>query len=416
MAQNRDIDDAKIQSLAARRKQMYSLSGEWYWDANIYQADLQRIWSRHWLFGGHTCEIPHPGDYMTVVVGRESILVVRDDNGDIHAFHNLCRHRGTILCDEDRGHVGRFVCPYHQWAYDRNGDLLACRGMHAIDKSTLGLVPVQVRAVEGFLFVCLADSPPDFSGAAQALGPAMRPQGLERAKVARAVDYVVHANWKLIWENNRECYHCNLNHPQYIRANYDHYNRDDVTESIQSRMDAAIEHSQQKWTEQGLVVSHQATGMAQFPDVDGKLWFSANRTAMAEGYVSETMDGRQVAPLMGAYTEADVGTLRIRAVPNMWNHSSCDHSVTTRLLPSAPDRTLLRVYWLVHEDAREGVDYDLEQLMPFWQLTSEQDWALCERAQRGVGSSAYQPGPYSTFKEYNVEAFVQWYLKQIESV
>ena len=123
--------------------------------------------------------------------------------------------------------------------------------------------------------------------------------------------------------------------------------------------------------------------------------------------------GQQVAPLMGDYPDADVGTLRIRTLPNFWNHSSCDHGVSTRLLPVSPQQTAIRVYWLVDEKAVEGRDYDLARLMPFWQLTSEQDWLICERQQKGVNSSAYTPGPYSAFKEYNVESFVRWYLKKI---
>jgi len=152
--------------------------------------------------------------------------------------------------------------------------------------------------------------------------------------------------------------------------------------------------------------------MTTFPDPERNLWYSANRTALVEGYLSESIDGQTVAPLMGDYPDPDVGTLRIRTLPNFWNHSSCDHAVSTRLLPAGPQLTAIRVWWLVEKDAVEGRDYDLAKLMPFWQLTSEQDWEICERQQRGVNSTAYTPGPYSTYKEYNVDAFVRWYLKQ----
>ena len=126
------------------------------------------------------------------------------------------------------------------------------------------------------------------------------------------------------------------------------------------------------------------TGMTPFPDAESNIWFAANRTPLVEGYVSESMDGRQVAPLMGDYPDADVGTLRIRTLPNFWNHSSCDHAVSTRLLPAGLQRTAIRVSWLVDQDAVEGRDYRLEKLMPFWQLTSEQDWVMCEQAQKGI--------------------------------
>jgi Rieske 2Fe-2S family protein len=218
-----------------------------------------------------------------------------------------------------------------------------------------------------------------------------------------------------VWENNRECYHCNVNHPQYIKANFDHYNADDTSARTAQRIADAVARSEEKWAAAGLAVSHRQTGMTQFPDVERNCWYSANRTPLVENYVSETMDGRQVAPLMGDYTDADVGTLRVRTLPNMWHHASCDHAVTTRLVPAGLQRTAVRVTWLVHQDAVEGRDYRLEDIMPFWQLTSEQDWALCELAQKGVNSSHYLPGPFSTYKEYNVDAFVRWCLQKVMS-
>ena len=265
----------------------------------------------------------------------------------------------------------------------------------------------------GLIFVSLSQQPPPFEEADELIGTIARPQGLERAKVAKTVDYEVAANWKLIWENNRECYHCNVNHPQYIKANFDHYNADDINERIQTQIDTAVTRSEAKLSAAGLAISHRQSGMALFPDADRNCWFSANRTPLVEGYLSETMDGKQVAPLMGDYTDPDVGTMRIRTMPNLWNHSSCDHSVSTRLLPAGPKRTLVRVTWLVDAAAVEGQDYQVEEIMPFWQLTSEQDWVLCERAQRGINSSGYVPGPLSTPKEYNVDSFLRWCLHQL---
>jgi Rieske 2Fe-2S family protein len=310
--------------------------------------------------------------------------------------------------------VNRLVCPYHQWAYGLDGALLACRGMQPdLDKSQLGLHRVHACEVAGLIFISLAREPLPFQPARQALAPLLKPQGLDRAKVAKVLNYLVKANWKLVWENNRECYHCNLNHPQYIKANFDHYNADDATPRIRQEACSVVARSEKKWARSGLAPTHKQTGMTVFPDAENNIWFSANRTPLVDGWVSESLDGRQVAPLMGDYKEADVGTLRVRALPNFWNHSSCDHGVSTRLLPVGPRQTAVRVYWLVGEKAVEGRDYDLAKLMPFWQLTSEQDWLICERQQKGVNSSAYTPGPYSTFKEYNVESFVRWYLNMV---
>jgi Rieske 2Fe-2S family protein len=412
---NRRIEPPEqIRTLVARCRKGWSLPREFYVDDVVYEAEIEAIWRRGWLFVGHTCQIPEPGDYFAVEVDTDSLIIVRDDDGTVRGLHNVCRHRGSLLCTEATGRARRFVCPYHQWVYGRDGALLACRGMQEeLDKSELGLVPAHVRVLEGLIYLSLADEPMAFDDAHRQMAPLLQPQGFERAKVAKIIDYEIHANWKLVWENNRECFHCNVNHPQYIKANFDHYNADDTTPRIREELEAAVARSEQQWAAAGLAVTHKEAGMTLFPDAERGVWYSANRTPLVDGYVSESMDGKQVAPLMGEYTSPDVGTLRLRSMPNFWNHSSCDHAVSTRLLPAGPRLTRARVLWLVDAGAVEGEEYELERLLPFWQLTSEQDWQICENQQRGVLSRAYRPGPYSTYKEYNVDRFVQWYLKQL---
>ena len=407
-----DASGDLVETWLAQCRAGWALPGGFYSDETLYRADLNRVWRTGWLFAGHSCEVLKAGDYFTLELDGDSLIVIRGDDGAIHGLHNVCRHRGSLICDEPSGRAARLVCPYHQWTYGRDGKLLACRGMQEdLDKSQFGLRSFHTREVEGLIYVSLAATPPAFDSAQELLSATARPQGFMRAKVAKAVDYLVKANWKLVWENNRECFHCNVNHPQYIKANFDHYNADDTTPRIEKRIKAAVAHNERKWADKGLAPTHRKTGMTIFPDAEKNIWFSANRTALVDGYISETMDGKQVAPLMGDYLETDVGTLRMRSLPNFWNHSSCDHGVSTRLLPVGPQLTAIRVWWLVNAKAVEGRDYHLEKLMPFWQLTSEQDWKICERQQRGVNSRAYSPGPYSTYKEYNVDSFVQWYLK-----
>jgi len=406
----------RLDSLLNQCRPGWSLPRELYSGEDVYRRDVERVWRRGWLFAGHSCEISKPGDYFTLEVDADSVVVIRHEDGAVHGLHNVCRHRGSVICTESAGHMSKLVCPYHQWTYGLDGRLLAWRGMQEdLDKTQFSLRAVHVREVEGLIFISLAQEPVAFEPAQQMLAPLFKPQGFAHAKVAKAVDYLVKANWKLVWENNRECYHCNVNHPQYIKANFDHYNADDAAPRIREQMTAASARVEAKWEAAG-IATHKQTGMTLFPDAERNIWFSANRTPLVEGWLSESMDGKQVAPLMGDYREAEVGTLRVRTLPNFWNHSSCDHGVSTRLLPVGPQLTAIRVWWLVDEHAVEGRDYDLSKLMPFWQLTSEQDWIICERQQRGVNSSAYAPGPYSTYKEYNVDSFVRWYLKVVREV
>ena len=227
-----------------------------------------------------------------------------------------------MICDGPAGRAKRLVCPYHRWTYDLDGNLLHAPGMQEdLDKAALGLRSIHVRETAGLIFVSLANEPPGFDMAQEIISTLAKPQGFAKAKVAKAVDYLVKANWKLVWENNRECFHCNANHPQYIKANFDHYNTDDATSRVKNEIAAAVRRGEVKWSAAGLAPTHQESGMTKFPDADHNIWFSANRTPLVDGYVSETMDGRQVAPLMGDYQEADVGTLRMRTLPNFWNHA-----------------------------------------------------------------------------------------------
>jgi glycine betaine catabolism A len=404
-----------IKERIASRRPGHGLPRPFYHEELLYRTEMEYIWRGGWLFAGHSCQIPNPGDYFLYEVGEDSVIIVRDDEGQVHALYNVCRHRGSIICEASEGHVKRFVCPYHQWTYDRGGRLMLYRGMQdGLDKSELGLHRAHAREVEGMIFISLADQPADFEPVSATYSPVARPQGLARAKVARIMDFDVHSNWKLVWENNRECYHCNVNHPQYIKANFDHYNADDTIERVALHLNMVTERYETKLAEQGLEVRAE-TGMTEFPDPDNNIWYAANRTPLVDGYVSETMDGKQVAPLMGDYTDPDVGTMRARMLPNFWIHASCDHSVAVRLTPTGLDHTAIRMIWLVDEKAEEGKDYNLDTLLPFWLLTAEQDWAICVNQQRGVSSHAYTPGPLSTYKEYNLDRFLRWYLKQMEN-
>ncbi|MGQ0677024.1 MAG: aromatic ring-hydroxylating dioxygenase subunit alpha, partial [Rhodospirillales bacterium] len=362
-------------------------------------------------------------------LGAESILVVRGADGKVRAFHNVCRHRGSRICREPAGHASALVCPYHAWTYDLQGRLMRdTTAEHGVDRRELGLVPVALREAGGLIFVNLGadeDSPltrpaaraalspasggegqgaeAEWAEAEKALATALKPQGLARAKVAAVADYSVAANWKLVWENNRECMHCPTAHKEYIAANYDIYLGDPKREA---EIRARTAECAAEWARKGL----EAPSLTS--DMTGA-WYRANRTPLRPGFVSETLDGRRAAPLMGAYPDEEVGTLRLTLFPSFWMHGSCDHAVTTRVIPAGPMETRVRVAWLVDENAVEGRDYALDRLMPFWQRTSEQDWALVENVQKGVLSRAYRPGPLSKTRERNVMQFLDWYLGRL---
>jgi len=388
-------------------KRGWSLPREHYVDGAAFGADLAAVWLRSWLFAGHSCEVPRAGDFFVFDLADESLIVARSEDGRLRALHNVCRHRGSRILDAAFGSAPRFVCPYHQWTYGLDGSLRACGGIDReldLDRSELALGPAPVVEAAGLVFVSIATSPPSFEPVCADLERELGAHDLVSAKVAARRNYIVKANWKLIWENNRECWHCHLGHPEYVRANYD-------AAAGTANVEAELQLRVSELVAKGLSVDHAGVGLAEFPS-EGR-WWAVNRTPTASGFVTESLDGRPVAPPMGTYEEHDVGTVRARVLPGFWCHASADHAVTTRILPIGPAETCVDVSWLVDVNAVEGRDYELEALLPFWELTSEQDWALCERNQRGIRSTAYVPGPYSPSRERNVIAFDEWYRAAI---
>jgi Rieske 2Fe-2S family protein len=389
----------------ARQRTGWSLEAAFYRDPEIHAVELAATWRRRWLFVGHGCEIREPGAFFTLALERDELIIVRGRDGIARAFHNVCRHRGSRICLAEQGRVHRLVCPYHAWTYDLDGRLQSDMREHGVDAADHGLKPAGLVEMAGLLFVRIGAEGEDFAPAAAALGPGLAPQGLARARVAKRVDYLVAANWKVVFENNRECLHCPTTHPEYIRANYDVAFGNPRDEAA---LAARVAAESLRWQRQGLAAPSLTSDMTA-------RWYRLNRTPLVPGYVTESLDGKPVAPVMGDYLEHDVGTLRVTVFPNFWMHGSGDHAVTTRLIPDGPETTRVRVAWLVRDDAEEGRDYQLERLMPFWQRTSEQDWTICENVQRGVASSAYAPGPLARFKERNVAQFIDWYLDELRA-
>ena len=113
-----------VAGLIANRRPGYTLPAPFYLSPEVFAQDLRQIFGRHWIYVGVEPEIPEPGDFFTVELGSDSILIVRDDDMTVRAFHNVCRHRGARLRAPGSGIVGNLVCPYHQWTYNLRGELI----------------------------------------------------------------------------------------------------------------------------------------------------------------------------------------------------------------------------------------------------------------------------------------------------
>jgi len=414
-ADDRD-PQARLLDLLDHREPGRPLPGVCYTDPDLFAAELDLLWSRQWIFVGSGAEIREPGDYLTVDLGRSSVLVLRDDDERVRAFHNVCRHRGSRLVADAHGSVGNLVCGYHRWTYGTDGRLLHAPQLSPdTDTSCLGLRPVHLRDVAGLLFVCLAPEPPsDFdgaSGAATVVAPYLAPHDLGRAKVAAQVDLVENGNWKLVMENNRECYHCE-GHPELVRTFFPTWGLAD--HQVPDRLWPA--HERYLHAEADLATACDVRGLPYrlVEDlVEPAAGFRIQREALDGAGESFSADGaRLVRRLLGDLDEARLGRATYHQQPNLWTHFLADHAVTFSALPLAPDRTLVRTTWLVHEDAVEGTDYDLDALTEVWRRTNEQDAVFVARTQAGVADPAYLPGPY-TDGEAQVDAFLQWYVARV---
>lgn len=378
----------------------YTLPQDYYRAPDIFERDLERVFARHWLFVGAEAELPHPGDTLTWSVGVDSVLVSRADDGSLRAHHNVCRHRGCRLKPDGASTARVVVCPYHQWTYGMDGSLRGAPHMGPdLDRAALALRPVHLRSLSGLLFVCFGDVPPPFDDAVAAIEPQLRPHQLTHTRVAARRRWTVTANWKQLVENNRECYHCRANHPEFCQSNYD------VGGAGDSRANRAYQFTlgehRRRWAAQGLAPRDIS--------FDDNGWFRVARLPLKEGYVTESLSGRLVAPMLGTVPGTDVGSLRVITLPNSWSHANADYAMTTRLTPRHVDTTDVDITFLVREDAVEGVDYDVDELTAVWIATSEQDWELCEQNYAGVSSRGYVPGPLSPVTEGSVAVFHEWY-------
>ncbi len=402
-----------VARMAAARIPGRPLETPFYTDRQVFETDLAVIFGRHWIFVGHDAEIPEPGDFRTVELGTSSVILVRDDDEEVRAFHNVCRHRGARLLDGS-GSVGNIVCGYHQWTYGVDGTLLHAGQQPAtFDRSCFGLKSVHVRSVGGLLYLCLAEDPPsDFDDYAARIEPYLRAHQLRRTKVAAQIDIVEEGNWKLVMENNRECYHCENGHPELGCSLFPTYGYED--ETVPPRLRPAFDRYAAADQALREACEQHALPFARVEELSGRATgFRIQREPLDGAGESFTPDGSAVCRrLLGELDTPRLGRLSMHLQPNAWFHLLSDHAVTFSVLPLAADRTLVRTTWLVHEDAIEGEDYDVGELTHVWHQTNLQDGFFVARAQAGVSSPAYEPGPYAP-SEYQVDLFCTWYVERL---
>jgi Rieske 2Fe-2S family protein len=354
-----------------------TLAGSDYTGWDVYQEERERIWWGDWVCAGRTEELPNPGDYVVRDIAGESVFVTRNLDGELRGFYNVCSHRGTKFVDdlEGTGHVKKaFVCPYHAWTYDLDGRLVGSPNVKEdefFDRAAFPLHPVHVDSYAGFLFVNLATEPrrtlmDALTDGAETI-TAFERFRMHELRIGVRIVYEVAANWKIVVENYNECLHCPQVHPELV----------------------------------------QVVPLFRFGEVwDEEIRDDGNR--MVEGATSFTISGRSELPRFPGLEPEDhdmyYGTYEF---PNLMLNLHPDAGMYYIGYPKGPNHTQVVSEYLFRPETIAGPDFKPDPVVELWDLISKQDWAVCERAQTGVGSRAFTTGVYP-----RQDRFLYWFNEE----
>jgi Rieske 2Fe-2S family protein len=354
-----------------------TLPSSWYTSEQIFALEKERIFCREWICVARAEELEVPGAWRVLNVAGESLLLVRTPKGNLRAFYNVCRHRGTRLCRDpaDPGPqaalpggiaAGRITCPYHQWSYDFDGRLIGAPHLAAepgFDKAQFSLYPAAVDCWGGFVFLNLspATAPPLTAQLAGIPGRIER-YPLAELRVGHTIRYSVAANWKVLCENYNECYHCAGVHPELCT----------VVPAFRERGGAALD-----W----------ARGIPHRP---GAYTFTTSGTTRRRAFPSLNEDERV----------RHKGEL---AYPNLFLSLACDHAAAFILWPRGAGSTDIVCHFLFEPYEMRKSDFDPRDAAEFWDLVNRQDWAICEAVQQGIGARVHERGYYAPMEDFSLD-------------
>lgn len=359
-----------------------TLPGRYYTDPAIFALEQAKVFEDMWFCTVRTSDIPTAGSFRTVEVGSESVVVTRNRKGEFRAFLNVCRHRGARICMEESGEGRKsFQCPYHAWTYDLDGKLIAAPNltkMPDIDRVEYGLRNVHVREWLGYLWVSLAQEPPEFEATVlqEVVDRLGEVENLDHYDVAnlsvgRRIVYDVKANWKLIIENFMECYHCATIHPE-------------LTEVLPEFADGYAAQ---------FFVNHGA-------DFGGEV----------KGFTVDGSEGVDLLP--GIDPDQDRKYYAITVKPQVFVNMVPDHIIFHRMFPLAADRTIVECDWLFLPSVVES-GKDVSKSVELFHRVNLQDFEACERTQPAMSSRMYTDGGVLVPSEHHIGAFHDWLLGKI---
>ncbi len=367
----------------------HSLPREYYVSPETFELEFPRIFARQWILVGHTCQIPKAGDFFTVDIAGENIIIVRGEGDELHGLFNVCRHRGSRVCDAAKGHVKRFVCPYHAWTYAIDGRLEAAPTIpdgEYIDYAQHRLASVRVASCRGFVFIHLGpDEPSSIEDAFAEMSdglPSIEPDGL---KLVFEVVHDVQANWKLVAENNLECYHCPFCHDVLCGAMNESAFKADIATGARY---AVQDQNFVGGSGPGIPIRDGADSLTRTGEFASRRLLG-DMTSADAGYSS----GFHIAPVFGAALFYP------------------DYVVMQTNFPQTVGHTKQKIQWFVHAEAVEGQDYEVRDVIEILDTTAREDVEIIERNARGVSSRAYTPGPLSKAAEPINHLMLSMYLQ-----
>ncbi len=355
-----------------------TLPSSWYRSERVFGLEKERIFCREWICIGREEELPAAGAHRVLDVLGESIILTRNRENQPRAFYNVCRHRGARLCRPDSAAVsaapslpggfvaGRIMCPYHQWTYDLDGQLIAApylTGQAGFDKSAFSLYPVGVESWGGFVFLHLTP------GTAKTLHEQIAgvPERVQRyplaeLRIGHTIEYQVAANWKVICENYNECYHCAGVHPELCA----------IVPAFRARGGANLD-----W-ERGI------------PHREGAYTFTKSGTTQ-----------RRPFPTLNA--DEQVRHKGELLYPNLFVSLACDHAAVFILRPRSAERTDITCHFLFEPYELEKPGFDPSDTTEFWDVVNRQDWLICETVQQGIAARVHERGYYAPMEDFSLD-------------
>ncbi len=358
-----------------------TLPGRYYYDPAIYQREQERIFSQMWVCMGRADALANVGAYQLASIGRESVIVVRNRDGALHAFLNVCRHRGARLCTEVAGRLkGSIQCRYHAWTYGLDGRLIGAPNVLndvEFDRMQFGLVPVALEVWEGFFWLNLADDPAPLG--AQINGTIIERFGsyapfarydVGQLKVSKTITYDVQANWKLVLENFMECYHCGSMHPELCQL------------------------------------------LPGFKS--GKTYNDGDAATLAESAEAFTITGKASRPPLPGLLADDLRRYYgIVLLPNVLLNLLDDHVVVHTLHPDGPERTRVVCEWLFDAEVTSRGDFDPMDAVEIFDIVNRQDWEVCELTQLSMASRAFERGGVYVPAERHIRELADFVLEKV---